>query len=156
MALAAKLYRDERTADRQPVSLDATLRKPDQRPVDILIEDLSAGGFRMTTIEALSLGDAISVGISGIGRREARVVRRSGSSYGCEFDAAVAVAEIERAQTVETIVHADFGTVPAGIAGDPALDPFEQRIRRLRGPILAVATVAPWVAIGAVAHAVLR
>lgn len=156
MALAAKLYRDERTADRQPVSLDATMRKPDQRPVDILIEDLSAGGFRMTTDEALTLDDAISVGISGIGRRDARIVRRSGSSYGCEFFVSIDVAEIERAQTVQTIVRPDFGTMPAMVVADPALDPVEQRIRRLRGPILAVATIAPWVAIGAVAHAVLR
>ena len=156
MALAAKLYRDERTADRQAVSLDATLRKPDQRPVDILIEDLSATGFRMTTKEAISLDDAISIGISGIGRRDARIVRRSGSSYGCEFVVSVDRAEIERAQTVETIVRADFGTMPVVTAEDPPLDAVEHRIRRIRGPILAVATAAPWVAIGAVAHAVLR
>ena len=154
MALAAKLYRDERIADRQAVSLDATLRKPDQRPVDIMIEDLSASGFRMTASESLTFDDAISVGISGLGRREARVVRRSGSSYGCEFVVPVDRAEIERAQTVETIVRADFGTMTVADT-EPDLDPVEQRIRRLRGPIIAIATVAPWVAIGAVAHAVL-
>ena len=152
MALAAKLYRDERAADRQAVALDATLRKPDQRPVDILIEDLSITGFRMTGATGLALDAILTVGISGIGRREARVVRRSDDHFGCEFLVPILAAEIARAQTVDTIVHADFGGVSEA-AGDPALDAGERLIRRFRGVILTMGAVLPWVAIGAGAHA---
>ncbi|HVF95532.1 MAG TPA: PilZ domain-containing protein [Sphingomonas sp.] len=153
MALAAKLYRDERAADRQAVNLDATLRKPDQRPVDILIEDLSATGFRMTGAGELALGAVLSVGISGIGRRDARVVRHGDDHDGCEFVVPIAAAEIARAQTVDTIVRADFGTSPAPLE-DPALDAGEQTIRRFRGVILMAGAALPWMAIGAVAHAI--
>jgi len=155
MALAAKLYRDERAADRQAVNLDATLRKPDQRPVDILIEDLSATGFRMTGAGDLALGAVLSVGISGVGRRDARIVRHGDDHYGCEFLVPIAAAEIARAQTVDTIVRADFGTMVAPL-GDPALDAGEQKIRRFRGVILTAGAALPWMAIGAVAHAIWR
>lgn len=152
MALAAKLYRDERMADRQTVNLDATLRKPDDRPVDILVEDLSATGFRMTGADALSLDALVTVGISGVGRREARVVRRSDDHYGCEFLVPIGAEEIARAQTVDTIFHADFGT---GAVPQPELplDDFELGIRKVRGPILIAGAVLPWLLIGAAAHA---
>lgn len=152
MALAAKLYRDERVADRQTVNLDATLRKLDQHPVDILIEDLSATGFRMVTDASLALGVQVSVGISGLGRRDARVVRRGDDHYGCEFLVAIGAADVARAQTVETIVRADFGALPILELTVP-LDAVEQRIRGYRGAILTIGVVAPWVAIGALAYA---
>ncbi len=152
MGLAAKLYRDERAADRQAVALDATLRKPDQQPVDILIEDLSVTGFRMAGAARLALDAIVTVGISGVGRREARVVRQSDDHYGCEFLMPIAPAEIARAQTVDTIVHADFGAI-AEVAGEPGLDAGELLIRRFRGLILTAGAVLPWVAIGAGAHA---
>lgn len=157
MALAAKLYRDERVADRQTVNLDATLRKLDQHPVDISIEDLSATGFRMVTDASLALGVVLSVGISGIGRRDARVVRRADDHYGCEFLVPIGAAEIARAQTVETIVRADFGPLPIPelpiLELTVPLDAVEQRIRAYRGAILTIGVIAPWVAIGALAYA---
>lgn len=152
MALAAKLYRDERMADRQTVNLDATLRKPDDRPVDILVEDLSETGFRMAGATALALDALVTVGISGIGRREARVVRRSADHYGCEFLVPIAAAEIARAQTVDTILHADFGQGAYHLPELP-LDGFELGVRRLRGPIMVAGAVVPWLLIGAAAHA---
>ena len=57
MAVTAKLYReqDERIADRQTVNLGATLRRDDQRPVDIQVDDLSATGFRMLSDEPIAI-----------------------------------------------------------------------------------------------------
>jgi hypothetical protein len=155
MALAAKLYRDDRLADRQTVNLDATLRTPDQRPVDILIEDLSATGFRMGGSDTLALNSIVSVGISGIGRRDARIVRRSDDHYGCEFLTPIGAAEIAKAQTVETIVRADFGTLPAA-AAEPPLDAFELRVRKFRGAIIALGAIGPWLVIGTAARALLH
>jgi len=153
MALAAKLYRDERVADRQAVSLDATLRKPDRRPVDILIEDLSTTGFRFSTPEALELGSAVSIGISGLGRRDARVVREASGQYGCEFVHPASIAEIQAALTAQTIVQADFGRIPAGATDTPPLDAFEQRIRRFRGVIIGAGVVLPWMLLAGAARA---
>ena len=150
MAFAAKLYRDARSSDRVAVNLNATLRKPSSAPVDVAIEDLSVTGFRLVTDEALTSGAVVTIGISGLGRRAARIVRRDGKRVGCEFLEAVSANELSIALTSQTIVHIDFGAeqtvTEASLPGDGAvrLDIFEQRLRLLRGPIILTGVIAPW------------
>lgn len=146
MGLAAKLYNDDRIADRQTVNLDATMRGDDQCPVDILIEDLSTSGFGMTG-GAVAVDAIVSVGIAGIGRRQARVVRREGTRAGCEFLQPISAADLAAAQTTETIVAADFGRLPIYVEDTPPLDSFERAVRRIRGPIILAGLVLPWFAI---------
>jgi hypothetical protein len=85
MGLVAYLYRDGRWAERHPLERDATLRDPDWSPIDVTVEDLSEGGFRVTASTELAIGAEIGLGLAGIGMRQARVVRRTKSLYGCEF-----------------------------------------------------------------------
>ena len=85
MALVAKLYNDERLAERYPVRLDGTLRDTSAVPQDVVIDDLSATGFRTTSATVLSVNDVITLGIFGVGLRSAQVSRKSGDSYGCQF-----------------------------------------------------------------------
>lgn len=85
MGLVAYLYRDARWAERHQVERDATLRDPDWSPIDVTIEDLSEGGFRALADAELPVGAEIGLGLAGIGLRPARVVRRTGNAYGCEF-----------------------------------------------------------------------
>jgi hypothetical protein len=97
MGLVAHLYRDSRWAERHPVELDATLRDPDWSPVDVMVEDLSESGFRVTTANDMPVGAEIGLGLAGIGMRQARVVRRAESLYGCEFLAPLSHAELRAA-----------------------------------------------------------
>ena len=150
MAFAAKLYRDARSSDRIAVNLNATLRKSSSAPLDVAIEDLSVTGFRLVTDQALTNGTAVTIGISGLGRRAARIVRRDGKRFGCEFLEAVSASQLSAAMTSQTIVHADFGLdhavneVSQPDEGIVVLDAFEQQLRRLRGPIILTGVIAPW------------
>jgi hypothetical protein len=160
MALTAQLFRadDERTADRLPVNLDGTLRQPDdQRPVDVVIDDLSATGFRMTCGERLPVNAVITVGIAGLGRHTARIVRAIDGQYGCRFLTPVDIAEPITVQP-QTIVAGAFGGPGTSWTADqdtPPLDAFEQRLRRVRGPIIVTGLIVPWLVIGAIATALL-
>ncbi|WP_010543516.1 PilZ domain-containing protein [Sphingomonas elodea] len=97
MGIAARLYQDARWAERHPVELEATLRDSDWSPVDVTIEDLSHGGFRVVAGASLSVGDMIALGIAGIGTREAKVVWGTAGIYGCEFAAALSNEELRTA-----------------------------------------------------------
>lgn len=160
MALTAQLFRadDERAADRQTVNLDGTLRQEDDcRPVDVTIDDLSATGFRMTCAERLPVNAMVSVGIAGLGRHSARVVRSSGEQYGCRFLVPLDV-QGRVVAPADTIVAADFRRADGGMAAvpaDPPLDALELRLRRFRGPIIVAGFVIPWLALGAIGIAIL-
>ncbi|MBO9713159.1 PilZ domain-containing protein [Sphingomonas sp.] len=86
MSIAARLYReDDRSAERHRLERDATLRDSDWAPLDAVVEDLSAGGFRVVVSAELRVGSEIGLGLAGIGVRKARVVRQAETGYGCEF-----------------------------------------------------------------------
>ncbi len=161
MALTAQLFRadDERASDRQPVNLDGTLRqKDDHRPVDVMIEDLSSTGFRMSCSEKLSLDSTVSVGIAGLGRHTARVVRSANPYYGCRFVTPVDLSALDTSAPPQTIVAADFGRAgPAAFftQEDLPLDPIELRIRQFRGPIIVAGVLLPWLIAGGACLALL-
>ena len=99
MAIAAHLYQDDRWAERHSVELDATLRDPTWAPVDVVVEDLSERGFRVLAARDLPIGAEIGLGLSGVGLRHARVVRRAdrAGAYGCEFLSPLARPELRTA-----------------------------------------------------------
>lgn len=153
MALTAQLYReqDERIADRQAVNLGATVRQEDQRPIDVSIDDLSTTGFRMQSFETMAIDSTVSVGIAGLGRHTARIVRQDGNYYGCRFVRPVSIDGIAAAGPPQNIVRADFGQLtPPPQTDDPPLDALELRIRQFRGPIIVTGLVVPWLIIAAI------
>jgi hypothetical protein len=97
MGLVAYLYRDSRWAERHTVERDATLRDSDWSPIDVTVEDLSESGFSVVAATDLAIGAEIGLGLSGIGMREARVVRRAAGLYGCEFLVPLTTQELRAA-----------------------------------------------------------
>jgi hypothetical protein len=85
MAVAAQLYRQGRSAERHPLAVDATLRDSTSAPLDVVVENLSRGGFRVMTGADLAIGDEVGLGLAGIGRHAARIIWRGTGSYGGEF-----------------------------------------------------------------------
>ncbi len=164
MAMTAQIFSadDDRAADRQRVDLDGTLRHDDDhRPVDVMIEDVSSTGFRMSCSERLPVNAVIWVGIAGLGRHQAKIVRSSGSEYGCRFVTPIVVGSLVN-PAPQTIVTGHFGqpgiaapVAPVAPAIDPPLSPLEQRIRLFRGPIIVAGLILPWLAIGGAAVALL-
>ncbi|MDP1028072.1 PilZ domain-containing protein [Sphingomonas sp. KR1UV-12] len=161
MALTAQLFRadDERASDRQSVNLDGTLRQQDDhRPLDVMIEDLSTTGFRMSCSEPLTLDSTVTIGIAGLGRHTARVVRSAAPYYGCRFVVPVDISGADAIPSSGNIVAADFGRgSPAAFftQEDVPLDAVELRIRQFRGPIIVAGLLVPWVIAGAACAALL-
>lgn len=109
MALTAKLLRDDRRADREALDVAGTLRHLRNVPIDVVIEDLSATGFRMRTRADLSLQERVMIGIPGIGQRAAYVVRHAAGCFGCEFVEAIDPRLVAMPSTVQSVVEANFG-----------------------------------------------
>lgn len=110
MMMAATLSSTGRVAQRIPAARPATLRNAFRQPIDIFIENLSAVGFGMSTTADLRLGSLVSLQLAGIERRDARVVRRLGLSYGCEFVLPLAAWELTRALDASAVLNGQFPT----------------------------------------------
>lgn len=76
---------DERGSVRFTVDHDSTVRGMNGLPVDVVVENFSRDGLLFTGNVDMPIGTLISIGLSGAGAREAKVVRRDGNAHGCEF-----------------------------------------------------------------------
>lgn len=99
---------DRRGAIRFDADSPSTLRVPDGRPIDVVVEDFSRTGFRFISEADLPIGTLVSLGLSGAGSRAARIVRRRDNVYGCAFMAALSAEDIERAFKGQESVLADL------------------------------------------------
>jgi hypothetical protein len=144
MVVAAKLYRAAGERDeRMAVALDATVRNPAAAPLDATVLDISASGLRAFIAEELAIGDAISVGLSGIGRVAARVIRRSGHEYGCQFLQPISPEKIAQALAADTVVQAPFAPLPT-----PVFDEEDDRLPvPLRLAVIVGTSLLLWTAI---------
>ncbi len=120
MGIAARLYQDGRWAERHSVELEATLRDSDWAPVDVTIEDLSNGGFRVVAGAELKVGDAIALGIAGTGTREATVVWGTAGIYGCEFVTPLSDADLRAAVSGPAATPIAFPKTPLPTPPPPA------------------------------------
>jgi hypothetical protein len=89
--------RERRGALRFTVDAPTTMRGPDCVPVDVVVANISSKGFLIYSDELLEMGMIVSVGLAGAGAREARIVRRDPSGYGCQFVAPLTQDEMATA-----------------------------------------------------------
>lgn len=88
---------DERGAIRFAVDSRTTLRSGDGRPVDVVVDNFSRTGFLFLSDFEFPAGTLVSVGLSGAGAREAKVIWRDGNRHGCEFLVPLPRSKMERA-----------------------------------------------------------
>jgi hypothetical protein len=151
MSFVAKLYDDDRLAERYPVMLDGTLRNPQSEPQDVIIDDLSATGFRTATAMGLTIGDVITLGIFGVGLRPARVLRESKGHYGCQFLTPLGSEELAFALcglTPPEPVSLRQQTDVASIGPQKAREPEWSLSPRWRIMSITAAALVPWAALG--------
>lgn len=94
MALIVQLYDSGRSAERHDLGADATVRGPDRVPIDVLVADLSLTGCLFVSTEPLKIDGIITIGIAGVGLREARIVRNQDVRFGCTFLVPLSEAEL--------------------------------------------------------------
>ena len=104
MALLAKVVLTGRVDDRRLVRLDGTLRF-ENKPFDIVIEDLSVSGFGVTTDADLRPGDCVIIGAPAIEIREAEVIWAKDGRVGFEFFDRLQRSEVAAALPVDTVVQ---------------------------------------------------
>lgn len=156
MALSAQLYQDDRSTRRFRVEFDATLRDPAHQPIDVVVEDLSATGFRVVTSAALDMGVEVGLGLAGIGTQRAFVVWRGEGIYGCEFIAPLKIDDLAAALAAPST---DPVILPASPWAAPTTGSEPQWTRlSLRSRALAIlaGAVAAWVLVIALAVAVTK
>jgi hypothetical protein len=101
---------DARGAIRFAVDSTTTLRGMDGAPFDVTVENFSRTGFLFTGDADLPVGTLVSVGLSGAGVREAKVVRRDGQQHGCEFLVPLPKRELIHAFKGQARILADLQT----------------------------------------------
>ena len=152
MALLAKVVLAGRAHDRSPVRLDGTLRVEDE-PFDIVIDDLSVGGFGATTDVDLQPGDHVLVGSPAIQVREAEVIWARGGKVGFEFVSPLREFEVASAEQVNTVVSlpaSDFGA-PSAWRSEWQEPEIEKWPRFLRAAFILGSSIALWAIIVALA-----
>lgn len=145
MALAARIHRAARGHDRTFVDIAGTLRDSASTAMDVVIEDVSLTGFRIQPGPDLTIGESISLGVSGMGVRAAEVIRQGAYGYGCEFSYPLAVAELDAVLAGKSVDPIPFPRVLAAVAVPPAQDRYPRKLRMLGALGLAAAS---WVFVG--------
>lgn len=144
MMMAGTLSDTGRAARRIPAARAATLRDTARQPIDIFIDDMSTVGIGMSTMADLTLGSTLSLQLGGVGRRDVRVVRRLGLSYGCEFLCPLDLRELSAAVGAGLVLRGSF-------SAEEDVQPREHRAMKLppigRAVVLVAVNLALWLTI---------
>jgi hypothetical protein len=95
MAIAAKLQIDERRSERRAIDVATTLRGSPTAPHDTLIIEISRTGCSFAETGDVAPGDISTLGLPGLGVRQARVVRCDEYHCACEFVTALTASNID-------------------------------------------------------------
>lgn len=151
MALLATLHDHRRADERQALDVDATLRV-EGRPIDALIADISASGCLFVCEEVLNVDDTVTIGIAGVGRRQARVVRVQGCRFGAVFETALLRSEIDAVVAMPDDVMVSFPLPIATLPEDPPLSATAGLSLVLRLAVIAGLAAATWGAVILIIH----
>ncbi len=128
-----------------------TLRDAEGKPTDVVLENLSLTGFRMSSTEPLASGQSIMIGLEGVGVRSAKVVWVDDDVAGCEFDHPITDAEMDGTIHANVIVENRFGS------SEPSAEPQVEIVNvpyassRRRFTIVLGAAIVSWGMIAAIA-----
>lgn len=147
LAYRTTLHRIDRRDDRHAVDRASTLRAEDGQPVDVILDDISFSGFRISQAPHLDVGEGVAVGLAGVGTRSADVIWCSGGLAGCQFHQPLSREELEITQHIRATV-----TTFPGVSEDaaPSAEPSFRRLRfRTRLAVIAATVVGSWLLLGA-------
>ncbi|HEX8445353.1 MAG TPA: PilZ domain-containing protein [Sphingomonas sp.] len=138
---------DRRDADRRPVDRPSTFRPDSAAPVDVVVHDLSATGFRVAIDNPPLIGTAVSIGLPGLGRRTGTVTRLTADGAACQFTTPLDIASVTQAFAVDPVVIGPFIALPTpdlDLDHEPHVDKWHPALRLTL--ILAI-TSAAWTTI---------
>jgi hypothetical protein len=95
-------------APRSSLSKAATLRDRAKLHVEVVIEDISRTGCRITSGSPLSVGSIVGIGIQGLGPQAGRVVRYDEDGYGCVFLLELDDEQVQTARTASALANTSY------------------------------------------------
>ncbi|HEX8580380.1 MAG TPA: PilZ domain-containing protein [Allosphingosinicella sp.] len=99
MFIAAELSQlpigEGRKAERRIVNLAAALRESGARTAQIVLLDISAGGFRAQVGDEVEEGSEVWLKLQGFEAKRSRVIWRRDNEAGCEFETPIHQREID-------------------------------------------------------------
>lgn len=147
-----QLHRFYRAARRQELHRVSTLRAEDGAPIDVLLEDVSTSGCRISGVPDLAQGEAILIGLAGVGARLARIIWIEDNRTGCHFDAPLSAEEFATTQQAGTVISGAFPVKvePALItaSSDLAIEPPMPRVIDLK--VILLAALLSWCLVAAI------
>lgn len=150
MALTATIFShdptERRGSDRRAIARTSTMRDEGARPYAVLVEDLSVDGFSMIAGVQLGIDSTISIGLPGVGRRNARVVRVVDNRYGCRFDEPLSPQALAAAFAGDPVVSGGFAPLPPALdlSHEPQLAKWPRAVRLV---LLVGASALLWTAL---------
>lgn len=151
MSFSAKLYFKEeaasagRVAERRPLQAEATVRDETLRPIDVTIVDLSSSGCLIEGAGEIQVPSVVNIGIGGIGRISARVVRREGQRYGCSFLVPLSEETVSLASAVDTVVSFPAAAFPTPASfGESSMPDPSRWPRPVRTTVVIGGAILTW------------
>jgi hypothetical protein len=86
---------DGRKATRRIVNLAAALREDGSKKLQVVVLDISTGGFKCDTSEPCEEGAEVWLKLPGFEAKRSRVVWVRGSEAGCEFETPLHPSDLE-------------------------------------------------------------
>lgn len=118
---------------RLAVGCAATLRDGSKAPVDVVVEDISRSGCLLRADVQLATGEAVSVGIPGLGMCHGTITRAEHPHYGCAFLRLISTDDIAAEDTGTIVVGAFSGRSDlaqlGGVSAAPEVRKFSLRLR---------------------------
>jgi hypothetical protein len=142
-AIHAKLLTNRRACDRAGVGRASTILHDQEIPINIVIEDLSSGGCRVSGDLGLAMDDTVTVGLPGIGACPAQVVWSDNGSTGLVFRRALTGHDVDVVRANNMSTDGRFG--PIAIAPEPADEDRRHMLSpRRRLAIIIAAAICAW------------
>jgi len=143
--IQARIWNSNRWHERTSVQRRTTLRDEGGTASDVILEDLSLTGFRMSSTDTVVPGQSILVGLEGVGVRAAKVVWSKDDAAGCEFDNPISRSEMDATMNASVVIANAFAFTKAPAEEDaPELAPQPGLSRRRRCAIILLAATACW------------
>lgn len=151
LAYRTTLHRTDRRDDRHELGRVSTLRGGDGLPLDVLLDDISATGLRLSQAPELLEGEGVVIGIAGVGTRSANVIWSADGTAGCEFHAPLSREELEITQRIRATVAEFPGTIAVPASQEEEAPSFSRLRFRTRVAVIAASMAGGWLIVGAVA-----
>ncbi|KAA9013002.1 hypothetical protein F4U94_16990 [Sphingobium limneticum] len=123
------------------------MRDLDFVPTDVIIDDISSDGCRLSAVHGLAPRDRISIGLPGFGMMTADVIWAGDGSAGIRFNAPLGPYDIAGIRAADTVIAAPFPACAAPRTESARVEGWSLS-KRARSLVISAAALAAW-ALGA-------